>query len=62
MKDKQFDPARYNEQSPAPGLAAVNTHNHEEEEPAGVPGWTKNMNPRDQHRYLCSVIGNCAPA
>jgi hypothetical protein len=31
MKDKQFDPARHNEKSPAPGLAAVNTHNPEEQ-------------------------------
>jgi hypothetical protein len=37
MKEKQFDPARYNEVSPAPGLAAVNTHNHEEEEPRDLP-------------------------
>ena len=37
MKDKQFDPARYNERSPAPGLSAVNTHNHEEQEPEQVP-------------------------
>ena len=27
MKDKAYDPARHNEQSPAPGFAAVNTHN-----------------------------------
>ena len=37
MKEKQFDPARYNEKSPAPGLAAVNTHNPEEVEPDNVP-------------------------
>lgn len=37
MKEKQFDPARYNETSPAPGLAAVNTHNPEEVEPTNVP-------------------------
>ena len=37
MKEKQFDPARYNEKSPAPGLAAVNTHNPEEEVPTQVP-------------------------
>ena len=37
MKEKQFDPARYNEKSPAPGLAAVNTHNSEEVEPDNVP-------------------------
>lgn len=37
MKEKQFDPARYNEKSPAPGLAAVNTHNFEEDEPNHVP-------------------------
>lgn len=27
MKDKAYDPARHNEQSPAPGFASVNTHN-----------------------------------
>lgn len=37
MKEKQFDPARYNEKSPAPGLAAVNTFNEEEQEPASTP-------------------------
>ena len=31
MKDKQYDPARNNEQSPAKGMASVNTHNPEEE-------------------------------
>jgi hypothetical protein len=30
MKEKLFDPARHNEQSPAEGMAAVNTHNAEE--------------------------------
>jgi hypothetical protein len=33
MKEKIWDPARNNEQSPAPGMAAVNTHNPEEETP-----------------------------
>ena len=37
MKEKQFDPARYNEKSPAPGLAAVNTHNPEELDPDNGP-------------------------
>lgn len=31
MKEKQFDPARHNEQSPANGFAAVDTHNPEDE-------------------------------
>lgn len=31
MKEKQFDPARHNTESPAPGFAAVNTHNPGEE-------------------------------
>ena len=31
MKEKQFEPARGNTSSPAPGLAAVNTHNPDEE-------------------------------
>ena len=30
MKDKLYDPARHNEKSPAPGMAAVNTHMPEE--------------------------------
>lgn len=32
MKEKQYDPARHNEESPAEGMAAVNTHNPEEKE------------------------------
>jgi hypothetical protein len=31
MPDKQYDAARNNEQSPAPGFASVNTHNPDEE-------------------------------
>jgi hypothetical protein len=31
MKEKQFDPARTNEVAPAPGIAAVSTHNPQEE-------------------------------
>ncbi|RYY63869.1 MAG: hypothetical protein EOO12_11195 [Chitinophagaceae bacterium] len=31
MSDKQFETARNNEQSPAPGFASVNTHNPGEE-------------------------------
>ncbi len=31
MKDKQYDPAGSNEQSPAEGMASVNTHSPEEE-------------------------------
>ncbi|RYY39257.1 MAG: hypothetical protein EOO08_11170 [Chitinophagaceae bacterium] len=31
MSEKQFEVARNNEQSPAPGLASVNTHNPGEE-------------------------------
>ena len=30
MKEKQYDPARQNEKAPAPGMAAVDTHNPEE--------------------------------
>ena len=30
MKEKQYDPARQNEKSPAPGMAAVDTHNPDE--------------------------------
>ena len=30
MKQKIFEPARHNEESPAPGMAAVNTFNPEE--------------------------------
>ena len=32
MKEKQYDPARHNEESPVEGMAAVNTHNPEEKE------------------------------
>lgn len=31
MKEKQFEPGKNNLSSPAPGLAAVNTHNPDEE-------------------------------
>ncbi|GAB4093671.1 hypothetical protein [Flaviaesturariibacter terrae] len=31
MSDKQYEAARNNEQSPAPGFASVNTHNPGEE-------------------------------
>jgi hypothetical protein len=31
MKDKLYEPARHNEKAPAEGMAAVNTHNPEEE-------------------------------
>jgi hypothetical protein len=31
MKDKLYDPARNNEKSPAPGMAAVNTFNEGED-------------------------------
>ncbi|MGZ5287428.1 MAG: hypothetical protein ACXWB9_09605 [Flavisolibacter sp.] len=37
MKEKQFDPAGQNENSPAPGMAAVNTHNPDEKEPGNIP-------------------------
>lgn len=38
MDEKQFDPARINDESPAPGMAAVNTYNPEEGERAKVKG------------------------
>jgi uncharacterized protein len=31
-QDRQYDPARVNDHSPAPGMASVNTHNPDEEE------------------------------
>lgn len=31
MKEKQYDPAGNNEQAPAKGMAAVNTHNTDKE-------------------------------
>jgi hypothetical protein len=31
MKEKLYDPARQNEKAPEKGMAAVNTHNEEEE-------------------------------
>ena len=37
MKEKLFDPAGNNENSPAPGMAAVNTFNEGEKEPENVP-------------------------
>jgi len=38
MKDKQYDPARSNERSPAEGFASVNTHNPgEEKKETAVP-------------------------
>lgn len=37
MQDKQYDPARNNEKSPAEGFASVNTHNPEEAQPRQVP-------------------------
>lgn len=36
MKEKLYDPARFNEKAPAEGMAAVNTHSPEEE-PEGEP-------------------------
>lgn len=32
MQDKQYDPARNNEQSPEPGFASSDTHNSKEKE------------------------------
>ena len=37
MKEKQYDPARTNEQAPAKGMAAVDTHNPEEIQPGEKP-------------------------
>jgi hypothetical protein len=34
MKEKAYDPARHNEKAPERGMAAVNTHNEEEEQDA----------------------------
>jgi hypothetical protein len=34
MKEKLYDPARHNEKAPERGMAAVNTHNEEEEQNA----------------------------
>jgi hypothetical protein len=38
MNEKQFDPARINDESPAPGMAAVNTHNPDDGERSKVEG------------------------
>jgi hypothetical protein len=35
MEEKQFDPARVNDQSPAPGMASVDTHNPDEQQQTG---------------------------
>lgn len=32
MQEKQYDPGKNNEESPAPGFASTNTHNSEEKE------------------------------
>jgi len=47
MKDKLFDPARHNEKSPAPGMAAVNTHMPEETPEAEVQKENENENVAD---------------
>lgn len=55
MKDKQFDPARSNERSPAEGFASVNTHNPGEEEeeqkvpPQQVPDTKKHSEEENQN-------------
>ena len=38
MKEKQFEPEGSRSSSPAPGLAAVNTHNPDEEPSEMKPG------------------------
>ena len=47
MKEKQFDPAGNNEQAPAKGIAAVDTHN-----PPELPVDTEknNLKPEDDSR------------
>jgi hypothetical protein len=45
-KDKQYDPARHNEQSPAPGFASVNTHQEEDMEKE-IPADQRRSDPQE---------------
>jgi hypothetical protein len=58
MKDKQFNPARNNEHSPAPGLAAVNTHQPEEEPVLPDENENHHMNSGDAERIARENEGN----
>jgi hypothetical protein len=48
MKDKIYDPARHNEQSPAPGFASTNTFSPADDEaPEGPAGRNIEREPDD---------------
>ncbi len=51
LKEKQWDPARHNEQSPAPGMAAVNTHNPDEETPIEEIYNPENARPEESRQH-----------
>ena len=46
-KDKQYDPARNNQQSPAPGFASVNTHSQESETEKELPDHQRQSDPQE---------------
>lgn len=54
MNDKQYDPARHNEEAPQKGMAAVNTHNPEEE----VSGQEETMEDEKEKRRRQNNMDN----
>ncbi len=54
MKEKQFDPAGQNEKAPAPGMAAVDTHNPEEV----TSKEEKHLKPEDDSREQVNNTNN----
>ncbi|TCJ13148.1 hypothetical protein EPD60_13855 [Flaviaesturariibacter flavus] len=48
MPEKQYEAARNNEQSPAPGFASVNTHNPSEEDEQRVQTTQQERHPRSK--------------
>ncbi len=53
-KEKQFDPAGHNEKAPAPGMAAVDTHN-----PGEAPLTEEsNLKPEDDSREQVNNTNN----
>lgn len=51
MKEKIWDPARHNEQSPAAGMAAVNTHTPDEETPIEEIYNPENARPEESRQH-----------
>jgi len=52
MKDKIYEPARHNETSPAPGMAAVNTFSPEETDDATEKVVVKEEDARKEAREM----------